>query len=161
MAYMKYAFFLILSLSLSSCQFFKTEKISSETFYEEEVKTMNWNEVDTYPIFDNCNAITEKEAGKECFFNTIKTEILYTLQQRNLIVHREVHEKLMVHIEVSENGVLLINTVEMDSLTKANFPNLEMWIKGSVYGLVPPLPALKRGIPVKTKFMLPVVLRTE
>ena len=158
---MKYILILILSLTLSSCQFFETEKISSETFYEEEIKTFNWNDVDTYPVFNSCNNIDEKEAGEQCFYNTFNSEILNTLQQRNLIVHRDVNEKVFVHIQVSENGMLTIDNIEMDSLTVVKFPKLESWIRQSVDNLGAPLPALKRGIPVKTKFTLPVVLKTE
>ncbi len=158
---MKYLFLFIVTIFLSSCQFFKTEKISSETFYEQEIKTFNWNEVDTYPTFNSCTAITNKEEGKTCFFNTLNAEILHTLKQRNLIVRQDLEETLAVHIQVSENGMLVVDNIEIDSLTTLKFPKLATWIKESVDGLGAPLPALKRGIPVKTKFTLPVVLKTE
>lgn len=158
---MKYTFLLIVFFALSSCQFFETEKISSETFYEEEIKTIDWNDVDTFPLFKHCASTTDKESIKQCFYTTLNTEILKTLKQRNLIVHRDVDEKVLVHIHVNETGDLAIDTIEIDSLTALKFPKLESWIYQSIDSLETPLPALKRGIPVKTKFILPVRLKTN
>lgn len=158
---MKHTFLLLITLILSSCQFFETEKISSETFYEEELKTINWNEVDSYPVFKHCASSSDKESVKHCFQSTLNSEILNTLQERNLIVHKDINEKFLVHIQVSENGMLTVFDIEMDSLTKLKFPKLASWIRESVDNLGAPLPALKRGIPVKTKFTLPIVLKTE
>lgn len=158
---MKYNFLLIIAFIFSSCQFFETEKFSSEAFYEEEIKTITWNDVDTYPQFNSCRSLTEKEEGKQCFFNRLNSEILNTIQQHHLIVHGDVDERVLVHIQVSETGILAINFIEIDSLTTLKFPKLESWIYQSIEAVETPLPALKRGIPVKTKFTLPVLLKTK
>ena len=41
---------------LNSCEFdFKIDKkISKDEFLQEELKSFNWNEVDQYPVFENC-----------------------------------------------------------------------------------------------------------
>ncbi|MAL59694.1 MAG: hypothetical protein CMC14_06580, partial [Flavobacteriaceae bacterium] len=57
----------------SSCQYFNTERISSETFYEEEIESINWSEVDTYPMFRECETFTEKEVQKTCFQNVVNS----------------------------------------------------------------------------------------
>ena len=48
---------LILSLFFYSCEYFETKKISSETFVKDEIKSINWKDVDQYPIFKNCELI--------------------------------------------------------------------------------------------------------
>jgi len=49
----------------------------------------------------------------------------------------------------------------MDSLLKNDFPNLETLIHSSIESLKPLAPAYKRGIPVKTRFTLPVIVKTN
>lgn len=65
---MKYAIAIIGSLCVfASCQYFSTEKISSESIYEEELKSINWTDVDTFPAFPGCDDLIAQEAQKNCF----------------------------------------------------------------------------------------------
>tara|TARA_B110000211_G_scaffold105679_1_gene122880 strand:+ start:999 stop:1181 length:183 start_codon:yes stop_codon:yes gene_type:complete len=57
---MKYAFYVLVLFVLASCQYFETDKISSETFYQQEIKTISWNDVDQFPSFSSCQHISEK-----------------------------------------------------------------------------------------------------
>ena len=49
----------------------------------------------------------------------------------------------------------------MDSLTKAELPRLEETLRKKIDSIALTAPAYKRGIPVKTKFTLPIVLQTD
>ena len=65
---MKHAIFSLFLLVLaSSCQFFETEKISTETFYEEEIKAIDWKDVDQYPVFTECSDFSEKKSPSFVF----------------------------------------------------------------------------------------------
>jgi hypothetical protein len=51
--------------------------------------------------------------------------------------------------------------MKMDSLLKAQIPSLAANIIEAIKTLQPIAPAYKRGIPVKTKFKLPLVIKTS
>lgn len=158
---MKYSFLLfILLLLATSCQFFETEKVSLDAIYNEEMKTINWKDVDRYPSFSNCENTLEKPAQQECFIQTISTQVYKSLNHENIIATREVYDTIKVNFEVGSNGELSIRAIEIDTILQKEFPDLEAWLLQSIDSLQPIAPAYKRGIPVKTQFTLPVIIRT-
>lgn len=159
---MKHALLLVfLALLASSCQFFETEKVSSEEIYKEEMETIDWKDVDRYPSFPNCQNTLEKPEQKDCFINTISTHLYQSISHQEIVAVREVYDTVKVNFEISRDGQLSILEIKMDSLVRKEFPNLETWLLQSVDSLKPVAPAYKRGIPVKTQFTLPVVIKTN
>lgn len=145
----------------TSCQFFETEKVSSEEIYKEEMETINWKDVDRYPAFSNCENSLEKPEQKECFINTISSHLYKSISHEKMVALREVYDTVKVNFEVGSDGKLTILEIKMDTLLQKEFPNLEKWLLQSIDSLQPVAPAYKRGIPVKTQFILPVVIKTN
>ncbi len=146
---------------LQSCTYFETKKIPSETFLEEELKTINWNEVDTYPVFKMCENLSEKEKLKSCFVQTLTTTIYRFIASEKKPVNTTINDTIKVHFTVSKKAKLEINQLEIDSLTKAQLPKIERLIYQSIDSLQPIAPAYKRGVPVNTSFELPIVIVTN
>lgn len=153
--------FVFLLLLATSCQFFETEKISSEEIYEEEIKTIDWKDVDRYPSFANCQNLLEKPEQKTCFINTISSHLYQSISHEEMVAVREVYDTIKVNFEVGANGKLTILELKIDSVLQKEFPNLEKWLMQSIDSLQPVAPAYKRGIPVKTQFTLPVIIQTN
>jgi len=159
---MTYRFFLaIFLLTATSCQFFETEKISSEAILEDEMEAINWKDIDQYPTFPSCNNALDKPEQKECFINTISAHLYQDISQKDLIAIREVYDTIKVRFEIGSSGRLSILEIEIDSLLEKEFPDLEMVIIKSIDSLQPVAPAYKRGIPVRTQFILPVIVQTN
>ena len=159
---MKHKFlFVFLLLLATSCQFFETEKVSSEEIYKEEMETINWKDVDRYPSFSNCENALEKPEQKDCFINTISSQLYKSINHEDMVATHEVYDTVKVNFEVSSTGKLSILKIKMDSLLQKEFPNMEKWLLQSIDSLQPVAPAYKRGIPVKTQFTLPVIIRTN
>ena len=156
----RFLFIFLLALA-TSCQFFETEKVSSEEIYKEEMGTIDWKDVDRYPSFSNCENKLEKPEQKECFINTISSHLYQSISHENMVAVREVYDTVKVNFEVSSNGQLSILKIKMDTLLRREFPNLETWILLSIDSIQPVAPAYKRGIPVKTQFTLPVIIQTN
>ncbi len=154
-------FFLGFLLVLYSCQYFNTERISSETFYEEEIESINWSDVDTYPMFRECETFTEKEEQKSCFQNVVNTAIKTKLSEENLITSQDVNDTVTIIIQIDKTGDLVIQEVMADSLTLKYIPNLSQLFKESIDQVSNPAPAYKRGIPVNTTIRLPFILNSE
>ena len=159
---MKHSFLLIfLLLTVASCQFFETEKVSSESIFKEEIKTIDWKDVDRYPSFSNCENELEKPEQKDCFINTISSQLYKSINHEGIIASRDIYDTVRVNFQVSSAGELTIVNIKMDSLLQREFPKLEAWILESVDSLHPVTPAFKRGIPVRTQFTLPVIIKTN
>lgn len=145
----------------TSCQFFETEKVSSEEIYKEEMGTIDWKDVDTYPSFSNCENALEKSEQKECFVNTISSQLYKSISQEGMVAVRDVYDTVKVKFEVGRKGDLSIREIKIDTLLQKEFPNLQKWLLQSIDSLQPVAPAYKRGIPVKTQFTLPVIIKTN
>lgn len=159
---MKHVFLFVPLLFLAtSCQFFETEKVSSEEIFDQEIKTIDWKEVDRYPSFSNCENALEKPEQKDCFINTISSHLYRSISHDNMVAVRDIYDTVHVKFEVDNNGQLSILQIKMDSLLQKDFPDLSEWIVQSIDSLRPVAPAYKRGIPVKTQFTLPVIVKTN
>ena len=159
---MKHIFLLLLiSMGTSSCQFFETEKISTETFLEEEKKSINWKDVDTYPVFEECKGISEKLETKSCFETTLINQLYYSINSENFTVSSDLNEEVLIEFIVNEKGDLKINSIKMDCILQSKLPQLKNYILTSIDSLQPIAPAYKRGIPVRTSFHLPISIKTK
>jgi hypothetical protein len=152
---------LIISLLCISCEGIITQKKSSEEFLEEELKTINWNDVDTYPLFEGCNENDSKELQKKCFETFIHIHINEHLNQEQLISAVPIFDTLKISIQLNANSELSVLGIEGDSLTFSTFPELKQRLSESLNSLPQAAPALKRGVPVNTQFTLPLVIKTE
>ncbi|HPE82593.1 MAG TPA: hypothetical protein PLV43_02645 [Aequorivita sp.] len=157
----KHLHLVFMLLLVTSCQFFETEKVSSEEIYKEEIRTIDWKDVDRYPSFSNCENTLEKPEQKECFINTISSHLYKSISREGMIATRDVYDTVKVNFEVSSSGQLSILEIKMDTVLQKEFPDLEMWLLQSIDSLKPVAPAYKRGIPVKTQFILPVIIKTN
>ncbi len=159
---MKIGFLLLILFAFAtSCKYFNTEKISSEEFLEEGLKSIKWNEVDTYPNFPNCEESLEKIEQKTCFETTLITHFHNQLLQKDLISTGAILDTVVMTLKVSNNGKITLTEIAGDSITFAKLPHLKLWLQESVITLPLTQAALKRGIPVNTQFTLPLVLKTE
>jgi hypothetical protein len=74
---------------------------------------------------------------------------------------KTIQDTIMLDISVSNMGDIQIDSIEMDSLLGTHFPNMREILSNSIDSLSLEAPAYKRGIPVNTRFKLPIALITE
>ena len=158
---MKYLKIVLILLLASSCQYFETDKISKETFYQEELKTIDWKDVDQYPAFPKCENFTEKTKQKSCFENALSSHLRQTFTNHNAIAVRDLNDTVTVKFTISNTGKLSIMEIQITETIKAEFPLLHNWLEESIDTLHPVAPAYKRGIPVATQFILPIIINTN
>ncbi len=145
----------------TSCKYFETEKISSEEFLEEELKSITWNEVDTYPHFQECAESLEKSAQKECFESTLLNHIQAQLLQKEIISTEALYDTVFMTIYIDNTGEITLTETRGDSITFAELPDLKSWLEESVAMLPHTQAAIKRGIPINTQFTLPLVVKAD
>ncbi len=150
----------ILLLSFS-CEYFNKKKVDADTLLNEELKTFNWNDVDTFPSFEVCQNSTEKEDSKKCFENTLSQHILTTLRNSSLVSSSTINDTIYVDFIISEKGEISSEHIAASELIKVQFPNLDSLIVYSLETLPNIFPAVKRGQQVRSQFKLPIVVKTN
>lgn len=151
----------IFFLSLISCDYFNVKKTSSEAILKEELQTFNWNEVDAYPSFSDCDSSLTKLVGKLCFERVLRRHIMASLQQEIIIVTQDIRDTLYLDFLLSEKGDLTLQKVDVDSITIAEIPSIKELLNNSLDSLPKIFPATKRGQQVKTEFKLPIIINVK
>ena len=125
---------------LNSCQFdFKIDrKISVDEFINEELKSFNWNEVDQYPVFENCLGVNNISEKNNCLVDTV-----------NMILKVDKTAEISIEsINISSQNIKYKEVISRSfNNTISNLPKL--------------YPAIKRGQQVDVIFKIPIIISTE
>ena len=152
----------ILSLVLlQSCQYLEKKVPSESALLAKELKDINWQEVDEYPSVADCEKLKDVWQRKQCFFDYMQATMEQKLAVDTLATLFPKLDTIEVKVTVFPDAKLTFepkfpkdsvayDTIKIDSILHArliNFPKVN--------------PAIKRGIPVKTQFVLPVIIKSE
>lgn len=151
--------FLFLFILFTSCDYFEKKKVYSKDLLEEELKTFNWNEVDTYPTFSSCDSITIKEDSKACFQNTLIGSVNEFLETQNIVVSKVVNDTIRLKIIIDNKGVLQVESIKRHLETAIQIPKIDSLLRESLKNVPKIYPAIKRGQQVTTAFELPVIVK--
>jgi len=158
---LKQLYFLLVFVLFNSCQYFDKQVPSEKELLQKELKNINWKEVDEYPSVVDCEKIENKKQRQQCFFEVLTQLIQEKLSVDTLSVLYPELDTIEVKVTVFPNATMQFepqfpkdsvayDKVKIDSILQArlvDFPKVN--------------PAIKRGIPVKTQFILPVILKVE
>lgn len=143
-----------------SCEFFNGAVVKEETIVAQEKQTIDLETVDEFPSFASCDQF-EKEAQKNCFFQTLTNHIYERLSQNELIVSKTIHDTIQVELQIDSLGIIKVFDIQKKAFTANQLPSLDSLIYASIDNLPKVYPANKRGIPVVTKFILPIILNVQ
>lgn len=158
---MKHFSFFILLLFFNSCQYFEKKVPSEKELLQKELKSINWKEVDEYPTVAECETINDKKLRQKCFFDVMSQLIQQKLNVDSLSILYPDLDTIQVKVTVFPNSKMKFepefqkdsvayDTIRIDSILHArlvDFPKVN--------------PAIKRGLPVKTQFTLPVIIKAK
>lgn len=134
---------------------------SEKELLQKELKAINWKEVDEYPSFVDCDNLDNKSQRELCFFKYLTELIQQKLSSDTLSILYPELDTIEVKVTIFPNAKMKFepqfprdsvayDTIKIDSILHArlvDFPKVN--------------PAIKHGIPVKTQFILPVILKVE
>ena len=146
---------------MQSCQYFETKIPTEKELLNKKLKEINWHEVDEYPTVEDCDKLEDEATRKQCFFDFMSATIQQKLSVDTLKILFPKLDTIEVKVTLNPDATMQFepqfpkdsvayDTIKIDSILKlklVDFPKIN--------------PALKRGIPVKTQFILPVIIKTE
>ncbi|MCM5662261.1 hypothetical protein [Galbibacter mesophilus] len=146
---------------LVSCEFFTSKKETKEAIVERERKSINWNDVDQYPLFETCDETASRNEQIACFQETFTAHFLATLADNHLVSHTHLHDTINVHLLIGKEGHVTILQIKKNKKVAKEIPEIDTLIANSVETLPRVYPALKRNIPVNMKIQLPIIIKVE
>jgi uncharacterized FlgJ-related protein len=146
---------------LFSCQIIDKKVPTEQELFEKQIKEINWSEVDEYPSFLECDKISDNDQRKQCFFEFMATTIQQKLSVEDLAVLYPQLDTIEVKVTVFPDASLQFEPqFESDSLAYDKI-KIDSILKRKLIDFPKVNPALKRGIPVKTEFVLPVIIKSN
>ncbi len=157
---MNKAIFFASILLFGSCQYIEKAP-DREQLLQKQLKEIDWNKVDEYPSVADCEQLSSKDQRRQCFFEYLTQAIQQRLSGDKLDILYPELDTIEVKVTVFPDSTLKFeprfsrdtvayDTIRIDSILHsrlADFPKVS--------------PAIKRGVPVKCEFMLPVILQME
>lgn len=159
---MKLFWVLILLFSVISCQYFEKQVPDEQELLEQELKKINWEEVDDFPSVLQCDTIKDVEIKKQCFFDYITQTIQERINIDTLRVEYPEIDTINVKITVNPDSSLQFETqFQNDSIPLADKTKIDSILTSRLSDFPKVEPAIKRGVKVKTQFVLPVIIKME
>jgi hypothetical protein len=145
-----------MTMILQSCHYFE-KKQSKETLLKKELNSIDWNDVDEYPSIANCDILETKAQQRQCFFEYLKANVQKKLDSvLNSKPSKEV-DYLNIEISILPNSQVVYDYNDADLEIKSEI-NLDSVFLLETFQFKKLEPALKRGIPVKIQFEIPVMI---
>ena len=146
-----------------SCEFdFQIDKkITVDEFITEELKSLNWNDVDQYPVFENCLEINNIKNKNNCFVETITSSFRENLKTNNLVLNRTLIDTVRMVLKIDKIGKISIENMTISDQNNKYKEVITKSFKNTVLSLPKLYPAIKRGQEVDVMFNIPIIISTE
>lgn len=126
----------------------------------DELMAIDWNDVDQYPLFEGCDEMAQKTEQRNCFEQEMLKRFVKAFSDTVYEVDERLKDTLFVDFEVDEDGFVNIIEIGENAAIEELVPGFRDEVRSRFSDLTV-IPAHKRGINVKIKFRLPIVLDTE
>lgn len=151
--FLRVLIFLFLMIFFTSCDYFSFSKNKNLPVLDTIV---DFSSVDTFPSFPVCDSIFEKQKKAACFRKTIHLKIGEELQKHQFTIQDTIEEIVYVDLVINARGEFILAAITSSPYIQTQLPTLDSVLKVSVLNLPKIFPANKRGIPVTTKYRLPI-----
>ena len=155
----QFSVFLLL-LSLVSCQYFDKKVPDENLLLQQELQKINWNEVDEFPTVLQCDTIKDITLKRQCFFDFITQTIKDRVEIDSFAIENPEIDTLKIKVTVNPDSRILFESQFLNdsiSLSQKNKIDSILALRLSDFPNVEP--AIKRGIKVKSQFILPVLVK--
>lgn len=155
----RFSVLFLLVFCMQSCQYFEKKVTSKDDLLKRELENINWSSVDEYPSTIACDSILDKKDRKICFFNSLTQKVQEKLASDSLKIYFKKADTLNLKVTIDANATMTFKTD--DSEIKDDSKNLDSILDVHLKNITPVEPGIKRGIKVKTEFILPIILNPK
>lgn len=149
-----------IGILMASCELFSPGASTADSSLQALDTVINYNRVDVYPIFCDCEDYGENNDQKACFEASLSNRLSELLNKNDLRVKERVNDTTRVQLFIDRTGKASVVSIESPAPVTEQLPDLDTIIKNSVARLPKIKPAVKRGIFVNSQYTLAIIIRT-
>lgn len=157
---MQRCWFLVGVLFFTSCNYFISKEEKTKKLLNDELMAIDWNDVDQFPLFDECDEMAQKSEQRRCFEREMLQRFVAAFSDTVYEVDQEIKDTLFVDFEVDEDGFVNITEIEENNAIEKVVPGFREEVR-SRFKNITVRPAIKRDVFVKMKFRLPIILDSD
>lgn len=145
-------------LVTNACDFISQQKSTlKDTALLDTV--IDYNQVDVYPLFLDCNNCDTSEKQNLCFEMELIRRLQKITRKQQVGAQGYVNDTVMLDILVNTEGKISIAKIYKKEVVQDRIPELDSLLYKSIAELPATVqPSLKRGIPVNAIFKLPIIV---
>jgi hypothetical protein len=156
---MKNSFVLLyIVFTFLGCQYLEKHVPSKDELLNKELNKINWSQVDEPPFVLACDTIVSKTLRKQCFFDFVTQSIQEKLTVDSIKVLYPKLDTLKLKVTVFNDAQLLFESQLSNTQNTHNPRKIDSLLRIHLSSFPPIEPAIKRGVKVKSEFIIPVVL---
>ena len=152
---------LLLFFIVASCQLFDKKVPDEGELLQQELQKINWSEVDEYPSVYTCDTLLDLEQQRQCFFKYLTQEIQQKISVDSLQMLYPNIDTIQVKVTVFPDKTTIFETQHSSDSLGYNLKEIDSIIQTKLANFPPIEPASKRGMKVKTQFILPVIIKKK
>ena len=123
---------------------------------------IDFNDVDVYPLFMDCNNCDTSEKQNLCFEMELIRRLQKLTSKTVLDASGKINDTVLVDILVNTQGEISIVKIHKNEVVTEQIPELDSLLYKSIASLPAAVqPSLKRGIPVNSMFKLPILVSVK
>ena len=145
----------------ASCQWMSNRLPNEQELLEEELNKIDWTKVDTYPSVASCDSIFDDQARKDCFFSYVTQVLEENLQVDTLSGTFANMDTLNVLVTIQSNAQVSLALYQVNDSLKQQVKSVDSLLQEKSKNFREFSPAVKRGVPVTSQFVLPLVLHKQ
>lgn len=158
---MKKAVVALSLLLLGSCQYFDKKVPSEEELLQKRRAEINMDEVSSYPSIGECDSVMDKEQKKECFFSSMTRLVQERLDADTLLLLYPEIDTIQLKVTIFPDATLAFETEYPKDSVGYDRTKIDSLLRSRLSDFPAVEPASKEGIPVKSQFILPVIINVE
>lgn len=157
----KLLMFIFLLVLTTSCQLKYNQLPDEEVLLKEELDKIDWTKVDTYPTVDLCDSLLDDKSKRDCFFSFITQNLQVRFNADTIEGNFSQLDTLKILVTVQTDSKVDFELYDLPEnlIEQTKTINTFLHQQGQVFSVVHP--AVKRGVPVTSQFIIPVVLNKQ
>lgn len=153
--------YILLVLLFSSCTWLTPKEELKAAYVAAQLKAVDWESVDEFPLFKGCDETVARPLQQACFEGFIKEELAMVIQQMNAVDSLQFSGSFSVSFVVDIHGKIVLEPLLSPPFNNAVSKQFKQLVHQQFKHLPALAPALKRGIPVATRFKIPIEIHLD
>ena len=151
-------FIFLMATTVVGCQYLEKKQVpSKDDLLKKELEKINWETVDEYPSLPECENISDKELQKDCFFQVLTKTIYEKIANDTVKKLLPRLDSLKVKVTIHPDANMQFETILPSSAINPEYT--DSILRTQLVDFPAVQPAIKRGMKVKSQFVIPLFLK--